>query len=236
MTIVTGADFTHGASLLQFLKSACRFEPTSRIIAFDLGLRDDQLSAISKLPCPVEVRPFLFGEYPEWMNIRVAAGEYAWKPTIIGMVIQECDGPLLWMDAGDVITCKLNRTYAEIARRGFFSPSSSGDLAKWTHEKTLEFFGCDKSWAQGLRNVNAACVGFDPRHKKAMQLAKAWFAGARDKNVIAPEGSSRSNHRQDQALLGVLAHLQGMAGGATSFRGEIRTHCDVDQADLAAGQ
>lgn len=232
LTIVTGADFTHGQSLLQLLESACRFEPTSRVVAFDLGLRENQLLALSKLSPQVEVRPFSFAELPDWMNIRVAAGEYAWKPIIVSRVLPECAGPLLWMDAGNVIERRLDRAYAEIVRRGFFSPRSTGDLAKWTHEKTLEYFGRDKSWAQGLRNVNAACVGFDPRNERAMQLANAWFSGARDKNAIAPEGSSRANHRQDQALLSVLAHMHGMAGGATSFRGEIRTNCDIDPANL----
>lgn len=31
-----------------------------------------------------------------------------------------------------------------------------------------------------------------------------------DKDCIAPEGSNRDNHRQDQAALSVLAHMYGL--------------------------
>jgi hypothetical protein len=49
-----------------------------------------------------------------------------------------------------------------------------------------------------------------------------------EKACIAPPGSSRGNHRQDQALLSYLVHKAGF-GFAADTRHEIGVHCKCDR-------
>ena len=143
--------------------------------------------------------------------MKVKAGEYAWKPTIVWQALCETQGPVCWMDAGNVLSDDLSRLRDSLSQNGFYSPHSPGTVPDWTHPKMLEFFGLDGRWGEGRANLNGACVVFDPRFERARGLARKWYEGALIKGCIAPEGSDRSNHRQDQALLSVLAHLEGLA-------------------------
>jgi len=115
------------------------------------------------------------------------------------------------MDAGNVLIEDLSRIRAALSRAGFYSPRSGGTVNDWTHPKILEFFGLNARWGDGRENLNGACVAFDPGFDRALALARKWNEGALLKRCIAPEGSDRSNHRQDQALLTVLAHVDGLA-------------------------
>lgn len=228
LTLVTGADFTHGASLLQLVASVVRHEPNSRLYVYDLGLTPAQKNQVLEIAPNAMLRRFEFNRFPDWFNIRVEAGQYAWKPTIVGEVLKEAPGPVVWMDAGNIVRGRLNRLYGRVVRKGFYSPNSSGDLAKWTHELTLSYFGLDKRWAAGRRNVNGACVAFDPSHARGRALAEEWARLALVREAIAPLGSSRVNHRQDQALLGVLAHRSGLISNRKEHRMKYETQQDID--------
>lgn len=211
MILITGADYTHARSLRQFLGSVRRFEPDLRPIVYDLGLTFVQRWRV-KLGFPrMEFRRFAFETFPPHFNIRVEAGHYAWKPAIVFGALQKAKEPVCWMDAGNVLTEPLVALREAVRERGFYSPSSLGTITHWTHPKMLARFGVDEAWGRDKANLNGACVAFDPDCQAANDLAKKWYEGALDKDCIAPEGSNRSNHRQDQAMLSVLGHLEGLA-------------------------
>src|SRR5262249_33378141 len=203
LTIVTGANFTHGESLVQLVKSILQHEPKARIFIYDLGLSPDQRTEIEQIMPHATIRTFQYDQYPDWFNIRLEAGQYAWKPVIVYEVMRESPGPLVWLDAGDILVGKINQVYARVCRSGFYSLTSDGDLEKWTHELTLTYFHVDRQWARGKLNVASGCCAFNPMHRAAVALAKDWSRYAKIRSAIAPVGSSRLNHRQDQALLGV---------------------------------
>lgn len=211
MILVTGADYTHAQSLRQFLASVRRFEPGIRTIVYDLGLTFVQRWR-TRLKFPhMEFRRFAYENFPPHFNIRVQAGQYAWKPAIMFSVLQEAREPICWMDAGNVLTEPLTAVRAAVDKHGFYSPSSRGTIFEWTHPKMLAHFSVDEAWGLDKANLNGACVALDPACQAAQDLAKKWFEGALDKSCIAPEGSDSSNHRQDQAMLSVLGHLTGLA-------------------------
>jgi hypothetical protein len=88
MILVTGADWTHGASLRQMLGSVRRFEPNMRTIVYDLGLTVGQRLRI-KIAFPnVEMRRFPLEQYPAHFDIKVRAGEYAWNPSSCGACLK----------------------------------------------------------------------------------------------------------------------------------------------------
>jgi hypothetical protein len=55
-----------------------------------------------------------------------------------------------------------------------------------------------------------------------------WKECAVTKECIAPEGSNRKNHRQDQAVLSVLAHQSGIAKGMPTRPYGFKSHQDID--------
>jgi hypothetical protein len=120
LVIVTGANHNHFKSLKQFVASAIKYEPFSKVIIFDLGLTASQSAEIRKLietnPL-VEIREFLFKNYPPHLNIEVNAGEYAWKPAIINEVASKYPGSLiLWCDSGNKILNNLDALWQTIQK------------------------------------------------------------------------------------------------------------------------
>jgi hypothetical protein len=228
LVIVTASDYTHGKSLLNLISSIIKHEPQALVYVYDLGLTEEQSATLRMIAPKAVIKSFDYKKYPEWFNIKVNAGQYAWKPVVIHEVLHASDCPVVWMDAGNILYSKLNHVYGRVVRSGFYSISSDGDLAKWTHEETLKFFGFDKKWAKGKRNVNGAFIAFDPRQPEAVATADEWARCAQVREAIAPEGSSRENHRQDQALLGVIAHKRKMVGNFKEFCTEFRIQRDVD--------
>ena len=137
LTIVTGSDASHAKSLLNLLKSIKKYEANCKPFVYDLGLTEEQRDRIlSTFDCTL--RTFEFDKYPSHVNIKVNAGQYAWKPIIIEEVARESTGVICWMDAGNILTGSLNRLYRETHRRGY-SPYSSGRLPEWTHTGMLDY-------------------------------------------------------------------------------------------------
>ncbi|UHS57109.1 DUF1647 domain-containing protein [Agrobacterium vaccinii] len=208
LSLISASDETHSRSLLQFIVSATAQKMDRNLIIFDLGLTDESLQKIKIISPNIDVRKFDYSRYPSWFDIKVNAGEYAWKPVIINEIMQENGGIIIWMDAGNVIVGHLHRLHGSALRAGLFSQTSSGDLARWTHPRTLDHFGKDKEWATGKKNINGACIAIDAENEFARRIVSKWAELAQIKDVIAPLGSSRENHRQDQALLSTLLNLE----------------------------
>lgn len=194
LTIVTAASSNHFRPLLNLLYTLDTFEAGSRVIVYDLGLEAlDQLHAR-------ELRRFPFEKYPR--HVALDARSYAWKPIIVAEVLGEVAGPVLWLDAGDLVYEPLLRVRAVLEREGFYCPKGSGTVGEWTHPVTLRAL---EAAAELLHQParNAAIVGVTPQ---VGGLVDVWRAAALDPNIITPAGSSRDNHRQDQAVLTVLAY------------------------------
>jgi len=203
LTIVTGASDNHGQPLINMLRSLKLSRVDAYVVAYDLGLVPEQREAVRPLCDRFEV--FEFERYPDWFDIRVNAGEYAWKPAIIAGEVDRASGPVLWLDAGCLVYGDLAEVRFILQREGFFSPGSRGTIADWTHPATLAYMQAPGQ-ILGLRNRNGAVVGFDPRQSGMREFAAEWHRLGSIRECIAPPGSSRENHRQDQAVLSVLTY------------------------------
>lgn len=212
LIIVTGANHNHYASLKQFVASATRFESHSKLIIFDLGLYPSQLSELKDITSTnslIEIRTFLFDKYPSHMNIEVNAGEYAWKPIIISEICSQFEEFVLWCDSGNIIDKRLSWIRRIIQRDGIYSPYSSGTVSDWTHPGMLSFLNIDDEH-RSRKNLNAAVVGLNPCDPLIAKLLNDWRSCAMNVACISPAGSSRINHRQDQAALTVIAIQNGI--------------------------
>jgi hypothetical protein len=168
-TIVTAASRNHyGVLLHQMLRSI--FEPRlgynneTRVIVYDLGLTTAEAKAIKHCYPAVTVRPFDFGSYPSYFNIGVAAGEYAWKPVIVEAVASELGGLVLWLDAGVIVVVDVRRAFDVVEKHGVYTPTSPGNVQKWTHPGTLRYLhveGEERDELLTKPNRNGAIVGFN---------------------------------------------------------------------------
>ena len=227
--IVTGADSTHYSSLCQFFSSALVHEANTKIVAFDQGLTATEREELHQKFPAVELRAFDFAMYPSYFNIKVLAGEYAWKPVIVADILEEFKGAVCWMDAGNVITKPLTSIRKIVQAIGLYSPTSGGTVADWTHPGTLAFLHAPREILTA-RNLCGYCVAVNSEHEAAAATIRRWKECALTKECIAPEGSSRANHRQDQAVLTVLAHMAGLTGKMPRHRHGFRAQQDVDHA------
>ena len=227
LVIVTGADSSHYKSLLQFLSSLERHEPEIKTVIFDLGLKTSERLNISKSFPNADLRIFDYSNYPPYFDIRSNAGEYAWKPVIVHDILHEFRSCICWMDAGNLVTEPLTWIRKITVKGGFYSPISAGRISDWTHPKTLEYLGASNELLD-RRNLSGACVAVSFDSTIARQLISDWRDGALNKDCIAPVGSSRQNHRQDQAVLSVLAYKSGITRNLPTGIHGIRFHNDID--------
>jgi hypothetical protein len=200
---------------MDFLASARKHEPETRVVVYDLGLTPAERNAL-ETNFPYDVRTFDYSRYPAFFDIRVNAGEYAWKPAIIREVASETADIVCWMDAGHIILRPLTGLRWETRRIGHYSPHSLGTIADWTHPGMLSYLGLPPDWRSLSPNLSGGTVAFDMRNPAGARLLNEWADLALIKECIAPEGSSRANHRQDQALLSVLAYRAGRPASAAS--------------------
>jgi hypothetical protein len=84
-------------------------------------------------------------------------------------------------------------------------------------------------------NADATLIGFgvgsataDASDALVRNVIRPWFECAMDRQCIAPDGSSRKNHRQDQAVLSYLVHRHGYAFAADT-REELGVRCKCDR-------
>ncbi|GJJ70325.1 hypothetical protein EMPS_02674 [Entomortierella parvispora] len=217
-TIVTAASSNHFCALESFLYSMSevldgleRTELRPTLVVYNLGgMTTEQMERLEYLKTSLyidEYHTFDYSKYPAFWDITVARGEYGWKAGIIKEVADKYKGLILWLDSGNMLALDFLRYLpGYLAKHGFWSPRSSGTFLQYTHAGLPAYYGDDvENYAQES-NCNGAAIAFDASNEKvAKGLLQSWFDCSKDRNCIAPEGSSRSNHRQDQAALTYLA-------------------------------
>ena len=204
--ILSGSDSTHFNSLVNLLNSLNKFEKETEVIVINLGLSIDEMKYL-KENFKYKIKDFDFTNNPDFVSARDddnKLGSYAWKPISIYEEFKNTSKNVLWFDAGCLINKKLSLLKIIIKKNGFYSQSSD-NIEKWTHEQTLNSLEAPTSILR-KRNISGGIVGFAKNSDKVDNLLDEWYKNSLNEEIIAPRGSSRSNHRQDQAILSVLIH------------------------------
>ena len=205
--LVTGASQNHAKSLVNMIDSFLHFYKNNEsaiIVVYDLGINRSYWNAIIAKYSDVhniQYRVFDYSKYPAYLNININAGEYAWKPVIISDVCDDYDGVVIWMDAGNLITEKLDKLCEITKTNHIYSPISSENIECWTYPKTIDYMGCSDT---SKINRNGACIALNNSTDWVKTFIKEFKSLALIKECIAPLGSSRDNHRQDQAVFTIL--------------------------------
>ena len=94
------------------------------------------------------------------------------------------------------------------------------DIKHYVHPLTREFIapGVPLNSLKG-RHVEASFLAFDGCHEPIQKLVKLWRRCATQRRCIAPEGSNRGNHRQDQTALSLYMFTTKLVHCHTGFFG-----------------
>jgi hypothetical protein len=235
--IVTAASSNHAGPLRYLLESLRRLE--ARVDCYDLGMTEDEVRALPRWD-GLSYHAFNYAAYPPHLDVATNAGEYAWKPVIVAEVVDRIRASgapdhVLWSDAGSYFHALDPMAERIGASRGLWLRRSSGTMRQWTHPLMLEFLQADAARFAERPNADATLVGFATGHPSAdvrdrvyRDIIAPWRACALAKDCIAPAGSSRKNHRQDQAALSYLVHHAGYEL-ANDTRQAIGVRCKCDR-------
>jgi hypothetical protein len=237
LVIVTAASSNHFGALRLMLESLRDLD--ARVECYDIGLTPDEARALPRWPGAVH-HTFDYAAHPPHMDVSVNAGEYAWKPVIVAEVVERSRASgrpydVLWTDAG----CYFHdlEPIADLiaSSGGLWVRTSAGTMREWTHPLMFDYLRADPSVYADKPNADATLVGFGiasgtPETREAVyqRVVAPWRACALTKDCIAPPGSSRKNHRQDQAVLSYLVHAGGYRF-ATDTRDALGIRCKCDR-------
>jgi hypothetical protein len=235
--VVTAASSNHAEPLRYMLESLRRLH--ARVDCYDLGLTGAEVRALPRW-AGLLYHKFDYAAYPPHLDVAVHAGEYAWKPAIVAAVVDRLraageDDDVLWSDAGSYFH-ELDPIAARVrATDGVWVRASSGTMRQWTHPAMFTRLGVDSADYADCRNADATLIGFATgsasaaiRQRVYDTVIAPWRACALDRDCIAPAGSSRKNHRQDQAVLSYLVH-QGGYTFADDTHASLGVRCKCDR-------
>lgn len=246
-TIVTAASANHLCALENLLYSLhdhrTQLIPFPKIVVYNLGVNQTTqlpiLQQLHKNGLIDELETFQYEKYPSFWDISYQAGEYGWKTGIIYEASKKYGGFLLWLDAGNQVTSDFLYRFPSylIKHEGFWSPRSAFTMGRWTHPGMFDYFNKkygnnnnddDMNNFVNQLNCNGAVIGFDASNKTIMDtIISPWYECGLNKNCIAPFGSSRSNHRQDQAAITYLAYKTNHSCRRSPKYYNIYTHRDI---------
>ena len=207
LTLITAANSKYFNFLKQNLKNVIEVSNYKnvqiRIIVYNLGMNESEIKEI-KLFQYVTFENFDFKKYPEHVSLEKYYGHncsYAWKPIIIYNVCEKYGGLVHWMDTPNLYE-DFNNLIKILKTEYIYIPISPGSIKKWTHPKCLKYMEGYKY--KNYKPRNAAIIGINYDIGWVKKLIKEWKDLALIKECICPDGSDRSNHRQDQAVLTIL--------------------------------
>lgn len=237
ITFVTAADASHQKSLINLLQSIVDRFPHSRIKVWDLGL-DTYIKHLikSKFSNPnVLFFSYDFARFDRVFAMNNNSGSYAWKAQCICDSVDEDSDYIVWMDAGNIVFPSLWLGLVLARFSGVFVCRSHGNILSWTHNITLEALKIKGIYNESLatyRNCSAAGILFFMANPKALSIISSWQTLSSLPSIICPPGSSKLNHRYDQAILSILLaslRLSPLFSNKLSFIFGFATHRDIDE-------
>ena len=203
LTVATGANSPFFAAMKNLVGSTLFWCQDCPIAVFNLGLSAEELAAAAGW-CRTTVH---------WAE-GYAHGDpntYAFKAAAVAEAV-EAYGTVLWLDGGSTVTGWLKPAVLPLllADGHFLVQGQDTGMVRWVHPSMFAHFGVPAAFFGTNYSFSGNTVGFvrgAPAHKA---ILLPWLACAHNASCIAPPGSSKANHRYDQAALSVLALTSGL--------------------------
>ncbi|XP_071793119.1 uncharacterized protein [Asterias amurensis] len=225
--IVTAVSSDHFMEVQRMIGMVQTVMPTTRIVAYSLGLSTEQVETMSIL-CNVELRHFNFSKYPGHVKDLL---NYAWKPPIIKETLYEF-GAVFWADSSVIFTSSiqlltkhLKTFHGFIPRVANYAKAGPFSVCTLTHPAMFNYLKIDIKTYQSddgyIPKPQGGILYFVNSSYINEQLLQPWVDCAMSLNCIAPEGSQNPHeerkegyhkHRYDQSALALLMYknLRGL--------------------------
>lgn len=186
----------------------------NKFVVYDIGLLKKQSKYLKDKYHQIDLKNFEFSKYPKFISIydNEKLGNYAWKPIIVQDVMLQNKSKVVWLDAGNLVNRKIIFLKIALTANKIVVPTSSNTIKDWTHPKTIEYIGLNNKYLN-KNNFASGLIGFDYNSKNSMKVLEYWSKFSQIQDCISPVGSSRLNHRQDQAVLTLLLYKYWFKSG-----------------------
>ena len=182
--VVSAISSNHHIEEEDMIATAQHFFPNSRIIIYDIGLKQTEINTLKKY-CNVEVRTFPFDKYPPHVkNLHT----YAWKPLIIQAAAQEADF-IFWADSSVRFVKNFDDTFSKLDDfpiKGHLHPICK--IVHVTHDATLKYLNVTREMLGQVVGIEAGIM-LVKTNELAMHIINLWRSCALEVSCIAPEGS-----------------------------------------------
>jgi len=208
MKIVIAFDsafYLSGRQALNCLKNVIR--PQDSILVVDLGLSQGKLKFLSKHHPDVEIQTLDWSLLDEdWKKDKQS---YYFKSIIWGDLLnKKIKDVVLVVDSACMIYRDLDDIENLIKECQVYTPYSAEDIKRYCHPTSIKKFGFTLPLDCNMRS--GGCLGINLGTPIGQAFAGDFVKLCNDKDIIVPDGSNKSNHRQDQSVLSMLYHLYKM--------------------------
>tara|TARA_R110000765_G_scaffold133745_3_gene232691 strand:+ start:317 stop:1027 length:711 start_codon:yes stop_codon:yes gene_type:complete len=125
-----------------------------------------------------------------------------------GLLNRKIKDIVLIIDSACIIYNNISTIETLINKNIIYSPYSDADIKKWVHPKSQESIGF--TLPDNLHMVSGGCLGVNLDHPVGNAFIEDFIKCCNNKDTLCPDGSNKSNHRQDQSVLTMLYHLYHM--------------------------
>lgn len=253
---VTGSSSNHLYSNVNTMYSLMRADIRASIVFVDFGLDETPFAYLLKEMKIMNIifrnhhshgklyyRKYDFSHFPDWFDIsdEQIRGGYSWKVISYYDVLEETKRIVVWSDGGNQLPVTLDREMFRVHEFGLYSPYSGGSLQSWVHGKSLKFMGANRMLRKAMLGKGMCTGGYlfiNYQNETVMnQVLFPLLECAYTRRCISPYGSSRKNHRQDQAILSLLVHsakIQQSCDG--SYNTRVRYHNECNTVETCASR
>jgi hypothetical protein len=192
--------------LLNNLKHFVR--PSDKVYCIDLGLSNKQYEFLKSRKYEtkynfelVQIPREVIKTYPDHVrNLE----SYAFKAMIFDYLIlkKNIQDRVLWLDSANLVYSSTLEIEILIHGCKIYSPYSAEDIKTYCHPLTIERMKYEGSLKNDM--LSGGCIGIDTNTHIGLCFLKDFVSMCLNKDIITPEGSNKSNHRQDQSVLTIL--------------------------------
>ena len=130
-----------------------------------------------------------------------------------------------WIDAGSLIYDGIDVELKYAKLEGMYVPVSPGTVGQWTHPEMIEFvesMGMTGKVNRTEGNCSSGHFFMDFTNKTAVNtIFKPFLQCAYTMRCITPRGSSKANHRQEQAGITLFLHNANLVYSANKKHNHI---------------
>ena len=189
MVIATAFSSNHFEEAEAMIASVQKCFPNKTIIMYDLGLKPDHKTEVSSY-CNVEVRPFLFDEYPPHVK---QLSIFAWKPIIVKRLSQEYDVIMYGDTSLRTMSCDITEALAHLFKFPLLSASPIYHHAiEFTHDGMIKYLGYPPSRKSiaDIESIQGGCWLMWANSIMRENLIEPWLDCALHQECIAPKGAA----------------------------------------------